>query len=346
MFVAEEPRAQFGGDVARVVVVTVQAGCAVIHAARAVIAAHAGAGGGTDTVRWDPAAGTIDAAGLEGIDAVVHLAGIVGTFPSLNARTTAELDAWLTRIGGTLDAARRADPARKVGPYGVNVILHPSNTRVEADLDCLARHRVPIVITSVGKPEAVVKAVHGWGGLVFHDVTTMKFARKALECGVDGLVLVCAGAGGHGGTMNPFAFIEEVRAEYDGTVLLAGAMSTGRAVRAALERRGIEFAQLHGDELQSLLFESGHDRANQLAFDGIGLEKDEGSVAHALQATAQGRAGTTHHVQRSGDENRVVLARDRQRLCARLFDACAFEHLVAAHRACGGCKHGRLEAAW
>ena len=113
-----------------------------------------------------------------------------------------------------------------------------------------------------------------------------------------------------------------------------------------LEGRGIERAQFHRDELQTLLFESGQDRANQLAFDCIGLEEDEGSVAHALQATAQGRAGTTHHVQRSGDENRVVLARDRQCLCARLFDACAFEHLVAAHRACGGCKHGRLEAAW
>lgn len=163
------------------------------------------------------------------------LAGIVGTFPSLNARTTEELDGWLTRIGATLAAARAADPVRRIGPHGVNLILHPTNTRVEADLDCMARHRVPIVITSVGKPDAVVKAVHAWGGLVFHDVTNMKFARKALECGVDGLVLVCAGAGGHGGTMNPFAFVEEVRAEYDGTVLLAGAMSTGRAIRAALD---------------------------------------------------------------------------------------------------------------
>jgi len=163
------------------------------------------------------------------------LAGMVGTFPSLNARTTEELDAWLTRIGTTLAAAQAANPERRIAPYGVNLILHGSNTRVAADLECMARHRVPIVITSVGKPEAVVNAVHAWGGIVFHDVTTMKFARKALECGVDGLVLVCAGAGGHGGTMNPFAFVEEVRAEYDGTVLLAGALSTGRAIRAALD---------------------------------------------------------------------------------------------------------------
>jgi len=163
------------------------------------------------------------------------LAGVVGTFPSLNARTTEELDVWLTRIGAALAAAQVADPGRRIAPYGVNLILHGSNTRVLADLECMARHRVPIVITSVGKPEAVVKAVHAWGGIVFHDVTTMKFARKALECGVDGLVLVCAGAGGHGGTMNPFAFVEEVRAEYAGTVLLAGALSTGRAIRAALD---------------------------------------------------------------------------------------------------------------
>lgn len=163
------------------------------------------------------------------------LAGVVGTFPSLNARTTEELDTWLTRIGAALAAAQAADPGRRIAPYGVNLILHPTNTRVAADLECMARHRVPIVITSVGKPEGVVKAVHAWGGIVFHDVTTMKFARKALECDVDGLVLVCAGAGGHGGTMNPFAFVEEVRAEYAGTVLLAGAMSTGRAIRAALD---------------------------------------------------------------------------------------------------------------
>jgi nitronate monooxygenase len=163
------------------------------------------------------------------------LAGMVGTFPSLNARTTEELDAWLTRITAALAAAQAADPQRRIAPYGVNLILHASNTRVAADLECMARHRVPIVITSVGKPDAVVNAVHGWGGIVFHDVTTMKFARKALECGVDGLVLVCAGAGGHGGTMSPFAFVEEVRAEYDGTVLLAGALSTGRAIRAALD---------------------------------------------------------------------------------------------------------------
>ncbi len=163
------------------------------------------------------------------------LAGIVGTFPSLNARTTEELDAWLTRIGAALAAAQAANPEQRIAPYGMNLILHGSNTRVAADLECMARHRVPIVITSVGKPEAVVNAVHAWGGIVFHDVTTMKFARKALECGVDGLVLVCAGAGGHGGTMNPFAFVEEVRAEYDGTLLLAGALSTGRAIRAALD---------------------------------------------------------------------------------------------------------------
>ncbi len=163
------------------------------------------------------------------------LAGMVGTFPSLNARTTEELDARLTRITAALAAAQAADPQRRIAPYGVNLILHASNTRVAADLECMARHKVPIVITSVGKPDAVVNAVHGWGGIVFHDVTTMKFARKALECGVDGLVLVCAGAGGHGGTMSPFAFVEEVRAEYDGTVLLAGALSTGRAIRAALD---------------------------------------------------------------------------------------------------------------
>ena len=110
------------------------------------------------------------------------LAGIVGTFPSLNARTTEELDAWLTRIGAALAAAQAANPEQRIAPYGMNLILHGSNTRVAADLECMARHRVPIVITSVGKPEAVVNAVHAWGGIVFHDVGH----RCSVECGCFG----------------------------------------------------------------------------------------------------------------------------------------------------------------
>ncbi len=154
-------------------------------------------------------------------------AGIVGSFPALNARPKEALDGWLSEI----ERALAAHPG--AAPFAVNQIIHKSNDRLEHDLEVCVRHRVPIVITSLRAPHQVVPVVHGYGGLVLHDVISVRHAQKALEAGVDGLVLVCAGAGGHAGTLSPFALVGEVRRFYDGLVVLAGAIATGDAVLAA-----------------------------------------------------------------------------------------------------------------
>lgn len=160
-------------------------------------------------------------------------AGVAGSFPTLNARTPELLDAWFARIEGELDEWDAQHPDSSAAPFGANLILHKSNPRRDADLDCVIAHRLPFVITSVGRPDAVVNRVHAYGGLVFHDVISVEHARKAAAAGVDGLILVCAGAGGHGGTLSPFALVAEVRQFWSGTLILAGAMSDGRSLRAA-----------------------------------------------------------------------------------------------------------------
>lgn len=160
-------------------------------------------------------------------------AGVVGTFPTLNARSTAELGQWLDRIGSELAAWNSSHPQQPAAPYGVNLILHRSNNRQQADLEQVVAYRVPLVITSVGRPDRVVESVRDYGGMVLHDVVSVAHARKAVECGVDGLILVCAGAGGHGGTLSPFALVAEVREFWSGPLVLAGAMSNGQALRAA-----------------------------------------------------------------------------------------------------------------
>lgn len=152
-------------------------------------------------------------------------AGVLGTFPALNQRTTAGLAEWLTLIEGALGP----DDA----PFGVNLIVHRTNARLADDLAVVVRHRVPVVITSLGAAPEVVAAVHSYGGVVFHDVTNAAHARKAAAAGVDGLILVAAGAGGHAGALSPFALMAEVRAFFGGTVLLAGALSSGSDVLAA-----------------------------------------------------------------------------------------------------------------
>ncbi|WP_028601457.1 NAD(P)H-dependent flavin oxidoreductase [Ottowia thiooxydans] len=157
--------------------------------------------------------------------------GVVGTFPVLNARPQKELSVWLTRIETALESERAA--GRKVAPHGVNLVIRPNDPRFEADLATCVSHKVPVVITSLGNPAAVVQAVHAYGGLVLHDVTSARHARRALEAGVDGLILVCAGAGGHAGALSPFALLREVRAFYDGLIVLAGAITDGRSVLAA-----------------------------------------------------------------------------------------------------------------
>ncbi|WP_336487076.1 NAD(P)H-dependent flavin oxidoreductase [Methylobacterium nigriterrae] len=172
---------------------------------------------------------------VSGPDLVIAqcLAGIVGSFPALNARPAERLDAWLGCITAALAAARAADPDRKVAPFAVNQIVHDSNDRLARDVEACARHRVPIVITSLRAPDAVVRPVHAYGGVVFHDVTNVRHAEKALEAGVDGLILVCAGAGGHAGTLSPFALVGEVRRFYDGPLVLSGAITTGASILAA-----------------------------------------------------------------------------------------------------------------
>jgi nitronate monooxygenase len=160
-------------------------------------------------------------------------AGIVGSFPALNARPPELLDQWLTRITAELAAHRAANPRAPVAPFAVNQIVHSSNDRLQHDLDLCVKHRVPILITSLRAPDAVVEAAHGYGGLVFHDVTNIKHAQRALAAGVDGLILVCAGAGGHAGRLSPFALVPEVREFYDGTIILSGAIAGGGAILAA-----------------------------------------------------------------------------------------------------------------
>ncbi|PZQ11545.1 MAG: nitronate monooxygenase [Ancylobacter novellus] len=160
-------------------------------------------------------------------------AGVVGSFPALNARPAEQLDVWLTRIGRELEDFSAANPDRPAAPFAVNQIVHASNDRLGEDMATCARHRVPIVITSLRPPNEVVKAVHDWGGIVLHDVISVRHAEKALEAGVDGLILVCAGAGGHAGALSPFALTQEVRTIFDGPIALSGAIATGRAALAA-----------------------------------------------------------------------------------------------------------------
>jgi nitronate monooxygenase len=170
-------------------------------------------------------------------------AGIVGGFPALNARPAALLDDWLSEITETLASARRANPAAKIAPFAVNQIVHASNERLEHDVALCVKHRVPIIITSLRPPAEVVSAVHGYGGIVFHDVINRRHAEKAAEQSVDGIIAVCAGAGGHAGLLSPFALVKQVREVYSGTIILAGAMSTGADVLAA-QAMGADLAYL------------------------------------------------------------------------------------------------------
>ncbi len=174
---------------------------------------------------------------VSGPDLVVETckAGVVGSFPALNQRSTEGYGEWLAEI--------RERAGNAAAPFGVNLIVHRSNARLDADLAETVRQRVPFVITSLGAVSEVVDAIHGYGGLVFHDVINLRHAQKAAEAGVDGLIAVSAGAGGHAGTYNPFAFLHEIRQFYQGTIVLSGAMSTGAHVVAA-RAAGADFAYL------------------------------------------------------------------------------------------------------
>jgi len=160
-------------------------------------------------------------------------AGIVGAFPALNARPATALDEWLTRIRTELADHSAANPGAKVAPFAVNQIAHASNDRLQHDMDACVRHQVPLIITSLRPPREIVEAAHSYGGLVFHDVVSVRHARKAAEQGVDGIIVVCAGAGGHAGLGSPFALVREIREFFAGTLVLAGGMSSGADVLAA-----------------------------------------------------------------------------------------------------------------
>ncbi len=170
-------------------------------------------------------------------------AGIVGSFPALNARPQSELDEWLHRITDELAAHNRDHPARPAAPFAVNQIVHRSNDRIEADMATCAKWQVPLVITSLGAREEIFNAVRGWGGITMHDVINNRFAHKAIEKGADGLIPVAAGAGGHAGTLSPFALMQEIREWFDGLVALSGSIGHGRSILAA-QALGADFAYI------------------------------------------------------------------------------------------------------
>lgn len=170
-------------------------------------------------------------------------AGIVGSFPSLNARPEHVLDEWLDRITTELAEYNEKNPDRPAAPFAVNQIVHRTNNRLDHDVEMCVKYKVPIVITSLGARPEVFDAIHSYGGIVFHDIINVPFAKKALEKGADGLVAVCAGAGGHAGTLSPFALIQEIRQFFDGPLALSGSIANGGAIAAA-QAMGADFAYM------------------------------------------------------------------------------------------------------
>ncbi len=160
-------------------------------------------------------------------------AGIVGTFPALNARPAEMLEKWIVRIKLELEEYQKANPDKKVAPFGVNQICHPSNDRLQHDMEVCVKHEVPIIITSLQANQQVYDATHSYGGIILHDVINIRHAKKAISMGADGIIAVCTGAGGHAGRLSPFALIPEIRQFFDGPLLLSGSIATGRAVAAA-----------------------------------------------------------------------------------------------------------------
>ena len=161
-------------------------------------------------------------------------AGVVGSFPALNARPQEVLDEWLIKIKEELDKHNQENPDSPAAPFAVNQICHASNDRLMQDMESCVKHEVPIIITSLRPPLEIVEAAHSYGGVVFHDVINVRHAKKAAEQGVDGLILVCAGAGGHAGTHSPFALVREVKEWFDGTILLSGSISDGHSIASSL----------------------------------------------------------------------------------------------------------------
>ena len=240
-------------------------------------------------------------------------AGIVGSFPALNARPASLLDDWLAQITEELAAFAHANPQVKVAPFAVNQIVHATNDRLEHDMQVCIKHRVPVVITSLRPPAEVVSAVHGYGGIVLHDVINLRHAQKAAEQGVDGIIAVCAGAGGHAGTLSPFALVKQIREVYAGTIVLSGAMSTGADILAAqalgadlayMGTRFIATAEANAsDAYKRMIVDSGPEdivytpvvsgiAANFLraSLERSGLDLDNSGAGHKKQAGFAGEA--------------------------------------------------------
>ena len=199
--------------------------------------------------------------------------GIVGSFPALNQRSSEGFEDWLIQMNEELDASRSTNPDVTTAPYAVNLIVHRTNPRWQADLELCVKHKVPIIITSLGAASQVVEAVHSYGGVVFHDVTNQKHARKAAEAGVDGIIAVAAGAGGHAGTINPFVLVHEIREVFDGTILLAGGLSHGEDLLAA-QALGADLAYLGTRFINT--FESQADEA----YRNMIIEAVSGDIIH------------------------------------------------------------------
>jgi nitronate monooxygenase len=219
-------------------------------------------------------------------------AGVVGSFPALNARPQSVLGDWIKQIKGALAAYAEEHPDQPLAPFAVNQIVHASNVRLREDMETCVEHQVPIIITSLRPPGDVVKAVHSYGGLVFHDVISLRHARKAIAQGVDGIIAVCAGAGGHAGPLSPFALVKEIRKEFAGAVILSGCITSGmdvlaaRAMGADLAYSGTRFIASDEanavPEYKKMIVESGaSDIVYSSLFTGIHGSYLKGSIARA-----------------------------------------------------------------
>jgi nitronate monooxygenase len=285
-------------------------------------------------------------------------AGIVGSFPALNARPAALLDEWLHEIGEALAAWDRDHPDRPAAPFAVNQIVHRSNDRFEQDMAVCAKWQVPIVITSLGARVELNEAVHAWGGITLHDVIDDRFARKAIEKGADGIIAVAAGAGGHAGRWSPFALLQEIRAWFDGPLILSGAIANGGSVLAA-EAAGADLAYVGSpfiatneanapDAYKQAIVESGaadivytdlftgvHGNYLRASIAGAGLDPDNlvGLDATAMKFGSEGsaRSKAWRDIWGSGQGIGVV---DRVRPAAEFVDLLAGQYAAAKARLC------------
>lgn len=233
-------------------------------------------------------------------------AGIIGAFPAPNTRTIDVLDGWLAHITAELDAARQTHPTQRIAPWAINLVVHRSYKRREAELDLVIKHKAPLVITALGSPREIVEPVHNYGGLVFADVNSVKYARKAAETGVDGLVLVAAGAGGHTGQMTGLAFVDAVREFWDGIIVLGGGISTGRAIRAA-QTLGADLAYM-GTRFIATHESLAHDDYRQMLVEAtiediVASDALTGVYANWLMPSLQQAGYTSDKLQKKGSIN-------------------------------------------